>query len=130
MPGPAGIPLAEDVVHDALAGAMHAWRFGVPRDPEAWIIRAARNRAVDIIRREQRHRSLLPELAATAALAGTIEAALAPAAESASQLAMMVAVCDPGLNRETHVTLILRWLCGLSAKEIGQAFLAGAPSAN
>ena len=102
---------------------MHAWRFGLPQDPKAWIIRTARNRAIDIIRREQRHRSLLPELATTTALTGTIEAALAPAAESASQLAMMFAVCDPGLNRETHVTLILRWLCGLSPKEIGQAFL-------
>ena len=121
--GPSNIPLAEDVVHDALVSAMHAWRFGLPQDPKAWIIRAARNRAIDIIRREQRHRSFLPELATTTALAGTIEAALAPAAESASQLAMMFAVCDPGLNRETHVTLILRWLCGLSPKEIGQAFL-------
>ena len=121
--GPSSIPLAEDVVHDALVSAMHAWRFGLPQDPKAWIIRAAHNRAIDIIRREQRHRSFLPELATTTALAGTIEAALAPAAESASQLAMMFAVCDPGLNRETHVTLILRWLCGLSPKEIGQAFL-------
>ena len=81
--GPSSIPLAEDVVHDALVSAMHAWRFGLPQDPKAWIIRAARNRAIDIIRREQRHRSLLAELAATAALAGTIEAGLAPAAESA-----------------------------------------------
>ena len=121
--GPSSIPLAEDVVHDALVSAMHAWRFGLPRDPKAWIIRAARNRAIDIIRREQRHRSFLPELATMTALAGTIEAGLAPAAESVSQLAMMFAVCDPGLNRETHVTLILRWLCGLSPKEIGQAFL-------
>ena len=121
--GPSSIPLAEDVVHDALVSAMHAWRFGLPQDPKAWIIRAAHNRAIDIIRREQRHRSFLPELATTTALTGTIEAALAPAAESASQLAMMFAVCDPGLNRETHVTLILRWLCGLSPKEIGQAFL-------
>ena len=121
--GPSNIPLAEDVVHDALVSAMHAWRFGLPQDPKAWIIRAAHNRAIDIIRREQRRRSLLPELATTTALTDTIEAALAPAAEGASQLAMMFAVCDPGLNRETHVTLILRWLCGLSAKEIGQAFL-------
>ena len=121
--GPSNIPLAEDVVHDALVSAMHAWRFGLPQDPKAWIIRAAHNRAIDIIRREQRHRSFLPELATTTALTGTIEAALAPAAESVSQLAMMFAVCDPGLNRETHVTLILRWLCGLSPKEIGQAFL-------
>ena len=121
--GPSNIPLAEDVVHDALVSAMHAWRFGLPRDPKAWIIRAAHNRAIDIIRREQRRRSFLPELATRTALTGTIEAALAPAAEGASQLAMMFAVCDPGLNRETHVTLILRWLCGLSPREIGQAFL-------
>ena len=121
--GPSNIPLAEDVVHDALVSAMHAWRFGLPQDPKAWIIRAAHNRAIDIIRREQRRRSFLPELATTTALTDTIEVALAPAAEGASQLAMMFAVCDPGLNRETHVTLILRWLCGLSAKEIGQAFL-------
>jgi len=122
--GPSNIPLAEDVVHDALVSAMHAWRFGLPQDPKAWIIRAAHNRAIDIIRREQRHRSFLPELATMTALTATIEAALAPAAESASQLAMMFAVCDPGLNPETHVTLILRWLCGLSPKEIAQAFLA------
>ncbi|MFI5897001.1 RNA polymerase sigma factor [Actinoplanes sp. NPDC051513] len=121
--GPSNIPLAEDVVQDALVRAMHAWRFGLPRDPKAWIIRAAHNRAIDIIRRDQGHRSLLPALATATAWTDTIEAALAPAEERTSQLAMMFAVCDPGLNRETHVTLILRWLCGLSPKEIGQAFL-------
>ena len=121
--GPSNIPLAEDVVQDALVSAMHAWRFGPPRDPKAWIIRAAHNQAIDIIRREQRHRSLLPALATPAALTDTIEAALAPAEEGASQLAMMFAVCDPGLNRQTQVTLILRWLGGLSPREIGQAFL-------
>jgi RNA polymerase sigma-70 factor (ECF subfamily) len=126
--GPSNLPLAEDVVHDALLSAMHAWRFGLPRDPKAWIIRAAHNRAIDIIRREQRHSSLLPELATTAALTDTIEAALAPSADGANQLAMMFAVCDPGVTRETQVTLILRWLCGLSSKEIGQAFLVGTPT--
>ena len=62
--GPSNIPLAEDVVHDALVSAMHAWRFGLPKDPKAWIIRAAHNRAIDIIRREQRHRSFLPAVSA------------------------------------------------------------------
>jgi RNA polymerase sigma factor (sigma-70 family) len=126
--GPSNIPLAEDVVHDALLSAMHAWRFGLPRDPKAWIIRAAHNRAIDIIRRERRQRALLPELATTAALTDTVEAALAPSADGANQLAMMFAVCDPGLTRETQVTLVLRWLCGLSCREIGQAFLVGAPT--
>ena len=55
------------------------------------LVEAGRQGAVDIIRREQRHRLFLPELATMTALTGTIEAALAPAAESASQLAMMFA---------------------------------------
>jgi len=121
--GAPNLQFAEDVVQDALVSAMHAWRFGPPRDPKAWIVRAARNRAIDIIRRERRGMSLLPELASITATTDTIDAALAPAADRANQLAMMFAVCDSALTPETHVTLILRWLCGLSPKEIGQAFL-------
>ena len=121
--GAANVALAEDVVQDALVSAMQAWRFGPPRDPKAWIVKAARNRAIDIIRRERRGRSLLPELANVTAAVDTIDATLAPAADAANQLAMMFAVCDPALTPETHVTMILRWLCGLSPKEIGQAFL-------
>ena len=126
--GTANVELAEDVVQDALVSAMHAWRFGPPRDPKAWIVRAARNRAVDIIRHDRRGMALLPELASMTTTVDTIDAALAPSADSANQLAMMFAVCDPALTPETHVTLILRWLCGLSPREIGQAFLVGTPT--
>ena len=73
--GPSNVPRYEDVVHDALVSAMHAWRFGLPQDPKAWIIRAARNRASGIIGQEQRRRSFLPELATTTAQTDTIEAA-------------------------------------------------------
>jgi RNA polymerase sigma factor (sigma-70 family) len=121
--GTSNLPLAEDVVQDALVSAMQAWRFGPPPDPKAWIVRAARNRAMDVIRRERRGASLLPELANMAEVTDTIDAALAPEADRGNQLAMMFAVCDSTLTPETHVTLILRWLCGLSPKEIGQAFL-------
>src|ERR671935_308151 len=65
--GPSNVALAEDVVQDALVSAMQAWRFEPPRDPKAWIVRAARNRAIDIIRREQRGASLLRELASLTA---------------------------------------------------------------
>jgi RNA polymerase sigma factor (sigma-70 family) len=123
--GVRNIHLAEDVVHDALLSAMSAWRFGLPGDPKAWIIRAAHNRAIDIIRREQRLGRLLPKVATTTELTDTIDTALAPAADAANQLAMMFAVCDPALTGETHVTLILRWLCGLAPKEIARAFLVG-----
>lgn len=121
--GPANLALAEDVVQDALIKAMEAWRFGPPEDPRAWIVRTARNRAVDVIRRERRGRDLLPEVATLNATSETIDAALAPAEDAANQLAMMFAVCDPALGTETHVTMILRWLCGLSPGEIGRAFL-------
>jgi hypothetical protein len=43
--GTSNVALAEDVVQDALVSAMHAWRFGPPRDPKAGIVRAARNPA-------------------------------------------------------------------------------------
>src|ERR671936_3026975 len=72
--GPSNLPLAEDVVQDALVSAMHAWRFGPPRDPKAWIVRAARNRAIDIIRRERRGLSLFPGLATMTEGIDTIEA--------------------------------------------------------
>jgi RNA polymerase sigma factor (sigma-70 family) len=124
--GTSNVALAEDVVQDALMSAMQAWRFAPPRDPKAWIVKAARNRAIDIIRRERRGAALLPELANMGPVSDTIDAALAPEADRANQLAMMFAVCDPALTPETHVTLILRWLCGLSPKEIGQAFLVDA----
>jgi RNA polymerase sigma factor (sigma-70 family) len=128
--GPANLALAEDVVQDALVSAMQAWRFGSPRDPKAWIVRAARNRAIDVIRRERRALSLLPELASMSEAVDTIDAALAPAVDGANQLAMMFAVCDRALTPETHVTLMLRWLCGLAPKEIGQAFLVDTQTIN
>src|SRR5262245_22020831 len=62
------LPLAKDVVQDALVRAMHAWRFGPPHDPKAWIVQTARNRTIDIIRRERQSVSLLPELAHVAAV--------------------------------------------------------------
>ncbi|MGZ6093805.1 MAG: RNA polymerase sigma factor [Polyangiales bacterium] len=112
--GPSNIALAEDVVHDALVSAMQAWRFGIPDHPKAWILQVAKNRAIDVIRRERRLQSLEPD---------EVEVAFSPEADAENQLAMMFAICDASLSPETHVTLILRLLCGLSAPEIARAFL-------
>src|SRR5438876_1761275 len=46
--GPSNLTLVEDVVQDALMAAMQAWRFGPPRDPKAWILQTAKNRAIDV----------------------------------------------------------------------------------
>ncbi|AKV03963.1 RNA polymerase sigma-70 factor, ECF subfamily [Labilithrix luteola] len=121
--GPSNLALAEDVVHDALVTAMHAWRFGAPENPKAWILQVARNRAIDILRRERRRERLMLEAECEGALAGAVDLALSPEADAENQLAMMFAICDDALSSETHVTLILRLLCGLSSTEIARAFL-------
>jgi RNA polymerase sigma-70 factor (ECF subfamily) len=57
------LTLAEDVVQEALARALQLWPFhGVPDNPSAWIMRAARNRALDVVRREQSFRRKEPEI--------------------------------------------------------------------
>lgn len=135
--GPARLTLAEDVVQDALASAMHAWRFGAPDDPAAWILQVARRRAIDVLRRERRFGALRADrvtdaslggaehlaLGLEGAIEGAVDGALSIEADAANQLAMMLAICDDGLSSETHVTLILRLLCGLSPAEIARAFL-------
>lgn len=129
--GPSNITLAEDVVHDALITAMHAWRFGLPDDPKAWILQVAKNRAIDLLRRDRRFEGLRASIGETPArepVAGAVDLALSPEADAENQLAMMFAICDDGLSPETHVTLILRLLCGLSSAEIARAFLVDVPT--
>src|SRR4030095_6394450 len=80
----------------------------------------AKRRAIDILRRERRLEGSPPDRA--------VELALSPEADAQNQLAMMFAICDDALSPETHVTLILRLLCGLSAPEIARAFLVDVPT--
>jgi RNA polymerase sigma-70 factor (ECF subfamily) len=121
--GPSNLPLAEDAVHDALLSAMQAWRFGPPRDPKAWLLRAAKNRAIDLLRRGRRFTVLPPELDSEQTLVSTVDDALSPREDCENQLSMMFSICDGRLSAETQITLILRILCGLSGKEIARAFV-------
>src|SRR5271170_1707872 len=57
------LTLAEDVVQEALVRALQTWPFyGVPKNPAAWIMRASRNLALDVVRREKNFRSKEPEI--------------------------------------------------------------------
>jgi len=57
------LSLAEDVVQDAFCRALEVWKArGVPENPPAWLITTAKNRAVDVIRREQTARTFAPEI--------------------------------------------------------------------
>jgi RNA polymerase sigma-70 factor (ECF subfamily) len=116
--GPSQLSLVEDAVHEALVTAMQTWQLSAPpSDPRAWLLTTAKNRAIDRLRRERRFVSL-PE-----AEWDEVEATGSESEAAESQLAMMLAICDDELAQETHVTLILRVLCGLSPAEIARAFL-------
>jgi RNA polymerase sigma factor (sigma-70 family) len=116
--GPAQIYLVEDAVHEALMTALQAWQLSTPpRDPRAWLLETAKNRAIDRIRRDRRLVSLPNEDSDSSAPVAS------EAEDEEAQLAMMLAICDRRLSQETHVTLILRLLCGLSPGELARAFL-------
>lgn len=117
--GPSRISLVEDAVHEALMTAMQAWPLTAPpRDPRAWLLATAKNRAIDKLRRERRLVALPSDEES-----GQLTAPSTDADDGESQLAMMLSICDERLSQETHVTLILRLLCGLSPLEIARAFL-------
>jgi RNA polymerase sigma-70 factor (ECF subfamily) len=120
--GPSHLALAEDAVQDALLAAMQAWRVDPPSDPVAWILQTAKHRAIDRIRQSARGARLAGQAVAELPVAA-FDAALAEGEDAANQLTMMFAICDEALGQETQVTLILRWLCGLSPGEIARAFL-------
>lgn len=115
--GPSQLALAEDVAQDALERAMLAWTLAPPQNPKAWLLETAKRCAIDHIRRSQRE-SRLAEPVLNAALSS-----LTSAEDVGDQLVMMFSLCDDSLAPETHVTLILRFLCGFGPREIAQAFI-------
>jgi RNA polymerase sigma-70 factor (ECF subfamily) len=125
------LALAEDVVQDALCRALEVWKLrGMPENPSAWLMTTAKNRAVDVLRRERRARAFAPELERLLesewTFIPTIEEALGPHAIRDDELRMMFSCVNPRLGEESQVALILHILCGFSVKEIANAFLTSA----
>ncbi len=127
--GTDNLGLVEDVVQDALLQAAQVWPVrGIPDNPSAWLYRAAKNRAIDVLRRNDRlvrfsdpDESSVPDPGAP--LQEAIEEAWDEDVIKDDMLRMMFACCHPGIPEESQVTLILKTLCGFSASEIARAFL-------
>src|SRR5947207_1279331 len=123
------LALAEDVVQDAFCRALDVWKFrGVPENPSAWLMAAAKNRALDTLRRSQTARAHAPEFArlrqGDSGSARADEELFAAEAIKDDQLRMMFSCCQPKLPEEAQVALILHILCGFSVSEIAHAFLS------
>jgi RNA polymerase sigma factor (sigma-70 family) len=124
------LPLAEDVVQDAFCRALEVWKVrGVPESPGAWLMVTAKNRALDVLRRERTARTFAPELSrllqADTTLGPVVDEAFAEPAIRDEQLRMMFSCCHPRLAEDAQVALVLNILCGFGAGEIAAAFLAG-----
>lgn len=115
------LELAEDAVQDAFATALVRWaRDGLPRNPGAWIVTTARNRAVDRLRRDRVFREKAALLARLEALPDEEEELSAIPDE---RLALVFTCCHPALAPESRVALTLREVGGLTTAEIARAFL-------
>jgi RNA polymerase sigma-70 factor (ECF subfamily) len=124
------LALAEDVAQDALCRALEVWKFrGLPDDPRAWLLTAAKNRALDVLRKERTARTFAPELSRLVdsewTLRPTVDELFQPLALKDDQLRMMFSCCQPLLAEEAQVALVLNILCGFGAGEIAQAYLSG-----
>ncbi len=128
--GTENLETAEDVVQQTFIDALQVWKYkGVPDNPSAWLFRVAKNKAIDVIRKNKYNvqydfndseRALLKS---EYTLATTMENLFKKELVKDDMLRMMFACCHPNISGENQITLILKTLCGFSTAEIAKAFL-------
>jgi RNA polymerase sigma-70 factor (ECF subfamily) len=129
------LDLAEECLAEAFAAALASWEGrGVPARPAAWLLSAARNRAIDVLRREANLARKLPQLvvedadrhspAADEPADGSDEVSTIPD----ERLRLLFTCCHPALAPEARVALTLRCVGGLTTVEVARAFLVAEPT--
>ena len=131
------VGLAEELAQDALVVALETWpRTGVPDNPGAWLMAAAKNRALDQLRRykmlEQKHAQLAAEMDLAHEIADrdrsdAVDAALDDDIGD-DLLRLVFTACHPVLSPEARVALTLRMIGGLTTGEIARAYLVPEPT--
>jgi len=127
------VGLAEELAQDALVAALEQWpQSGIPDNPGAWLMAAAKHRAIDRLRRskllERKHGELSRELQArqeraVADLETTLDDDIGD-----DLLRLMFTACHPVLTPEARTAMTLRLLGGLTTDEIARAFLVPEPT--
>ncbi len=123
------LQLAEDVVQEAMVRALQTWPYyGVPKNPAAWLTQAAKNLALDTIRREKAFQEKQPQIIShIEQWPGESEGGSSPGFENEikdDRLRMMFVCCHPLIPQDAQAALALRTLCGFSPAEIAKAFLS------
>ncbi|MCC6672224.1 MAG: RNA polymerase subunit sigma-24 [Planctomycetes bacterium] len=127
------VGVAEDLAQDALLAALEQWpASGIPENPGAWLMAAARHRAVDRVRHERMRARKHEEIGRARAADGAdptdaMDAALDdPIGDDLLRLVFLT--CHPVLSLEARIALTLRLLGGLTTEEIARGFLTGEPT--
>ncbi|GAA3785433.1 sigma factor [Streptomyces chiangmaiensis] len=117
--------LAEDALQDACALALGTWRESAPDDPVAWLLTAARNKAIDRLRRDRLGREKLAQLGAAPEAVTTMtnfgEDSLLSMGDE--RLSLIFTCCHPALAEDVRVALTLQAVAGLTAGQIARTFL-------
>jgi RNA polymerase sigma factor (sigma-70 family) len=121
------VGIAEDLAQDALVAALEQWpESGVPNNPGAWLMAAAKRRAIDVLRRssmlERKHEQLGHELEAKQDTMAALDDAMDDDIGD-DLLRLIFTACHPVLSTDARVALTLRLLGGLTTDEIARAFL-------
>jgi RNA polymerase sigma-70 factor, ECF subfamily len=127
------VGLAEELAQDALVAALEQWpESGIPRNPGAWLMAAAKHRAIDLLRRnkrlERKHEELGREIDTQRDMAATDLDASIDDHVGDDLLRLVFISCHPVLSTEARVALTLRLLGGLTTDEIARAFLVPEPT--
>jgi RNA polymerase sigma-70 factor, ECF subfamily len=122
------IGVAEELAQDALVAALERWsEEGIPENPAAWLMTAAKRRAIDVLRRGQmlvqKHEEITRELEGQQQRLGeAMDRALDQVIDD-DVLRLIFTACHPVLAVEGRIALTLRLICGLTTEEIARAFL-------
>ena len=127
------VSLAEDLAQDALIAALRQWpEDGIPRNPGAWLMTAAKHRAIDLLRRgkllERKHEELGYEAQLEQELSTPDPDATLDDHIGDDLLRLIFTACHPLLPSEARIALTLRLLGGLRTEEIARAFLISEPT--
>jgi RNA polymerase sigma factor (sigma-70 family) len=126
------VGLAEDLAQEALVAALEKWpESGVPDNPAAWLMTAAKNRAMDYFRRtqllERKHEELGREFQVRELAMPDFDTAL-DCDIGDDLLSLIFTACHSVLSTEARVALTLRLLGGLTTQEIARAYLVTEPT--
>lgn len=133
--GSRNLDFAEDVVQDTLLDAIDQWKYkGIPENPAAWLYKAAKYKALNIINREGYKRRYSLEQAHSLQLEWTadpnMDHILSEEEIRDDQVRMMFTCCHPAISPDSQIALILKTLCGFGIPEMAKAFITNEENIN